>query len=350
MNSTMKLAYGVVLGALVVMLAGCPPEPKEAIEFSNASLDFERSELPIFLQVWNNNPEVASFTLFATPSDSWIVLNTRTLSSAGPSGANGDLDKQTVQVSVDRTRLTAGDHVGAISFSASGIVTREVEVRVTQDQDGTLNALNVINPVVTYSSPYLIDFSFSLRDEGGDTVVRDPSELVIAAREGAESVASETGVHIQRGAARQLKVALVLDYTLSMQSTEGAIAAMEEAAKNTLLPALNEDALVSITEFHREDMAAMEVVPFTIDHTFIANGIDSIQPDIVQGFSAASRMLDALLDAANTFDAATTADEERYIIVFTDGNDTSSSISTNDVVNRALDRGIRIYALDFGPH
>jgi len=348
MNAPVKLAWGTFLLAATVLVAGCPPEPKDAIAFSNRTLDFERSELPRFLEVWNDNPDVATFTLSVTPTHPWIILNTRTITSAGPNSAAGPFNKQTLQVSIDRRQLSAGQHTGSITFTAPGIVTETVAVRVTQDRDGSVNTLNIVNPVVTYMAPYLIDFSFALHDAAGNAVVQDPGQFFIDAREGARPVASETGVHVQRGTARQLKVALVLDYTLSMQSTAGAVAAMEAAAKNTLLPALNEDALVSVTEFHREDFTAMEVVPFTVDRAYTRARIDAIQSEFVQGFSAASRMLDALLDAARTFEAGLSTEEARYMIIFTDGNDTSSTASTNDVVNAALSRGTRIYAINFG--
>ena len=322
----------------------------DAISFSNATLDFERSQLPRFLEVWNHNPDLDSFTLSVAPSNPWIVVNTQTVTSDAPNSATGPFDKQVVQVSIDRRQLAAGTHTGSIVFSATGVVTRSVTVSVISDGSTVVGALNVVSPEVMYSDPYLIDFSFSLQDANGDAVVEDPSAFVIDAREGADPVPSETGVHIQRGTARQLRVALVLDYTLSMQTTTGAIDAMEEAAKNTLLPALNEDALVSVTEFHRDDFAAMEVVPFTFDRTFISARIDAIQSEFVQGFYSASAMLDAVFSAAQTFDAEGADEEDRYIIVFTDGNDTSSQNvdSPNDVVNLAIDLGIRIYAINFG--
>jgi hypothetical protein len=320
----------------------------EAISFSNATLDFERSELPRFLEVWNNNPGVERLSLAVIPSNSWIVVNVRTVASNAPAQTTGPFNKQTVQVSIDRTRLSAGQHTGSIIFSAPGIITRAVQVTVTQDTTGNLGELNVVNPVTTYSSPYLIDFSFSLHDSEGHGVVRDPDLFAVLAREGAQVIPNETDVYLQRGAARQLKVALVLDYTQSMQESGGAIAAMEDAAKDILLPALNDDALVSVTEFHRDDAEAEIVTPFTVDRAYTRERIDAIQEEFVRGFYSASRMLDAVLDAAGTFESGSEDEESRYILLFTDGDDTSSTADTNAVVNLAKARGIRIYAIDFG--
>lgn len=340
---------GVFLMAAVGLLGtGCPPDPVEAISFSNTTLDFERSELPRFLEVWNNNPGVERLSFAVTPSNSWIVVNVRTVTSNAPAQTTGPFNKQTVQVTIDRSRLSAGQHTGSIIFSAPGIITRAVQVTVTQDETGNLGELNVVNPVTTYSSPYLIDFSFSLHDSDGHGVVRAPDLFAVLAREGAQVIPNETDVYLQRGAARQLKVALVLDYTQSMQESGGAIAAMEDAAKNILLPALNDDALVSVTEFHRDDAEAEVVTPFTVDRAYTRDRIDAIQSEFVRGFYSASRMLDAVLDAAGTFESASQDEESRYILLFTDGDDTSSTADTNAVVNLAKARGIRIYAIDFG--
>lgn len=338
----------LLLAGFVLLGAGCPPDPLEAIAFSNTTLDFERSELPRYLEVWNENPDVASMTLTVTPSASWIVVDKRRVTSTGPALAEGPYNRQTVTVSINRAQLSAGEHSGSIIFSANGIVTRSVEVRVIQDTSGNQGALNVVSPVVDYSAPYLIDFSFSLHDGEGHGVVRDPELFSVLAREGAQVIPSETEVYLQRGAARQLKVALVLDYTASMQEATGAIAAMEDAAKNILLPALNDDALVSVSEFHQDDEASNGVAPFTVDRPYIRERIDAIQEEFVSGFYSGSRMLDAVLDAANTFEAGGEDRESRYILLFTDGDDTSSIADTNTVVNLAKARGIRIYAIDFG--
>ena len=181
-----RMANVMVVLVATLFMAGCPPEPLDAIAFSNTSLDFERSELPRFLEVWNDNPNAESFTLAVTPSASWIVVNTQTVTSTGPN------NRQTVQVSINRSRLTAGQHTGSITFSANGIVTKEVAVSVTQDTDGNTDTLNVVNPFVLFSSPYLIDFAFSLHDADGNAVVRDPGQFFVSAREGSAAKRAST--------------------------------------------------------------------------------------------------------------------------------------------------------------
>ena len=83
MSSLMRVANVVLMLSFGLFIAGCPPEPQEAIAFSNTSLDFERSQLPRFLEVWNDNPNVDSLTLSVTPSASWIIVNTGSVTSTG---------------------------------------------------------------------------------------------------------------------------------------------------------------------------------------------------------------------------------------------------------------------------
>lgn len=344
MFSISSLFRATALTGLAILAMGCP---KEAIDFSKESLDFGIDTNPTFFMVWNNNPDAGRFELRLTHDD-WIVPNVQRIICPAPPSASGPFSKQNIQVEIDRSCLPAGMHMGEIRFEGEGIVPRAIPVTVNQLTSGGCSDLSVENVTVTYSAPYLIDFDFAIRDREGDAVVRDPANFTVVAREDGRSLPDETDVHVVRGAARQLRVALVLDYTDSMQRNAGAIDEMERAATEVLLPALNEDALVSVTEFHREDMAANEVVPFTVDRSYLQTQIHAIQENYVQGFAGASRLFDTLLDAVSTFSTTGQSDESRYVIVFTDGGDTSSFTDANAVVNAAGQRGVRILAVDFG--
>lgn len=332
-------------------LCGCE-KPKEAIILSKSILDFGRDTLPIPMTVWNANPDVGTITITVSPSHSWISVEPRQVTSAAPTAAGGPYDKKTIMVRVDRTQLAAGSYTGDIKFSARGIVAKTVTVTVIQDQDGVppgkLNFLT--EPVATYAAPYLLDFSFSLVDEKGDPVVAEPAQFQVAAKEDAAPVSTETGVHLRRSAARQLKLFLVLDYSLSMQLTTGAISGMEQAAQDILLPALNADALVGVYEFHRDDRAPAQVVNLTTDKELVSDAIDGIQSEFVQGFSSGSRLWDAVVAAADDLGVnPNAAQEERIIVMFSDGSDTSSQSTLDDAIDAAQDADAHVYALGFGP-
>lgn len=349
MRSITRVCWaGLVLGS-VATLTGCPrpAPPVEAIALSNSSLNFERNPLPASLYVWNSNTSLASLTISVSSNRPWIQVTPPTVTSAAPN-VNGDTDPQLVTVTINRSILSAGTHTGAITFTALGVVTKTVQVQVIQDEGGNSEPLNIVNPVFTYAEPFLVDMHFSLKDATGRSVVAEPGQFTLEAQEGATQVSELNGLQIKRAAARQLKANLVLDYSLSMQSVAGAITAMEDAAKNILLPALNEDAQVGIWEFHRDDFPPFQVSGFTVDRASLRQGIDSIQDDLVNGFASGSRIWDALVAAAQSFSAQNPQKESRYLILFSNGNDTSSITTANDAVAAAQSRGIRIYAVAFG--
>jgi len=330
------------------LLSGCFP-PKDAIRVSNDVLDFSRNERPLIMDVWNTNASIDNLTIRVRPRQSWILTNVTEVTSAAPGTGGQAYDKKSVVVSIDRRQLAAGTYEGNIDFTASRVVTVPVIVRVIQDQDGSAGGLYIENAAHTYSEPYLIDFSFCLQDGAGESVVAEPAQFdVLTAREGSSEVnLLETGLHLRRGAARQLKVMLVLDYTFSMQSIPGAIAAMEEAATDVFLPALNSDALVGVIEFHRDDQEAAQAAGFSVDKDYVAERIAAIQDEFVHGFYSASRAWDAVVTAADRFSPADRSEEERFIILLSDGDDTSSVNGINEAVDAAEDRGIHIYVIGF---
>lgn len=343
-------AFSVLAVLAAATLSGCV-KPKDVIAISNASLDFGLNERPITIDVWNKLPEFGNLTISVDPVDNWIVADVAEVHSASPTLASGPFDKRSIQISIDRRRLSKGVHTGEVEFSGRGASTVVLSVRVEQAQDGQQDTLHFSESgvQVEYSEPYLVDFRFALKDEQNRSVVAEPGQFTVEALEGAEPVDEESGVHLKRAAARQLKIELVLDYTLSMQQATGAITAMEDAAVNVLLPALNEDALVGVTEFHRDDQEANRVTPFTVSRPFLTDRILSIQDDFVGGFYSASRMYDAVYDASGRFGNGDPLGESRILLLFSDGRDTSSRRAANVAINRAIANDVRIYAIGFGP-
>jgi hypothetical protein len=227
----------------------------------------------------------------------------------------------------------------------------------------TVGGLAIIDVANVWSKPYLLDFSFSLRD-GTDPatdspVVRPPSQLQVTCMEdGVPIDENETAVILQSGDKKQLRSSLVLDYTYSMFKVPGAIDAMQSAAE--LL--INEEpvrALFSIWEFHAEYVNPLMVTtnPATTNG-FLANkvalsaAIDGIQSNYVKGNYAGTRCWDAMYAALKNF-GPTNADERRYLIAMTDGNDDSSLLNTNKdpvgaLVTLAKANQVKIFCVAFG--
>ena len=354
MKSRAVYLWMPILLGLLGLQTGCV-KPKEAIVLSKTVLDFGRDTLPITLRIWNANPKAGTLNITAKPSHSWILVEPAQVTSAAPGTAAGPYDEKTLTVRIDRAQLLAGTYQGKdffIKFTARGIVTKQVAIQVIQDHDGTppgdLNFLG--DPTPAYSKPYLLDFSFALVDKAGDPIVAEPAQFQVQARENGAAISSETGIHLRRNTARQVKIFLVLDYSKSMQEAEGAIEAMQDAAQQVLLPALSADALIGVYEFHADHLEPAVVVPLTSDKVLVSHAIDDIQTEFVGAFTSGSRLWDGIVAAAEDFISPNTAQEERLIVVFSDGNDTSSRNSLDDAIEAAQAVDAKVYALGFGPN
>ncbi len=147
-----------------------------------------------------------------------------------------------------------------------------------------------------YSTPYLLDFNFSIRDENNRVVVLDPSLFTVVCKEnGAFISASETGFRLLADN-KQLECYVILDYTLSMldpvingdangDSKSDSAEAMEQGAK-ILLSVLRDDAEVGLFEFHRADAGfpPQKVADLMRDKAYLTNQIDRTakrHPDLV---------------------------------------------------------------------
>lgn len=346
----MKRAFPVsmvtLLALAAVFLSGCDIR-RDAIELSNTDLRIDRSEAPSRVQVWNTSDAIDNLAITVTTNAAWLIAEPGEVTSAKPQ--NGQFDKRSVNIMVDRRRLRAGTYNGEVTFRARLAFPKTIKVRVIQDYDGVMEELSVVSPEHRYLKPYLIEFSFALRDANNRSVIAQPAQFQITAREGNTPVdPSNTGVHLRSGAARQLRVDLVLDYSQSIQRMPGAITGMENAAKNVLLPTLNTDAQVGVVEFHRNDRNPQRVSGLTVDRDYTRSRIDAIQSEFVQGFYSGSRAWDAMLLSLTAFTRGNAPTEARYIILFSDGNDTSSLASVDDVVFEAKARDVRLYAIGLG--
>jgi len=212
-----------------------------------------------------------------------------------------------------------------------------------------------------YSSPYLVDFEFSLRDNDdpmvGHAVVRSSSELKVVCREDGRSISpTETAFVVEPRNRKQLKSYLVLDYTASMQfgapDTDGdgvsdAIENMEAAAK-TFISQQPAESQYGVYEFHREDRAPVRISRFTSDKTALRAAIDGILAKEIKSWFAGSRCWDALAAAVKEF-GPPNRDEQRYVVFLSDGRDESSTNATPaQIVTAARERGVKLYCVAFG--
>lgn len=211
-----------------------------------------------------------------------------------------------------------------------------------------------------YSSPYLLDFAFSLRDDAdagiSDPVIRPVHNIQVTCLEDGVPIPSETAVVLEHASQKQMKMFLGLDYTWSMFAAPGAIEAMELAAKN-LINVSPDHAQFGVVEFHAEYEDPIMVTDLTSDKTTLGELIDGIEENQVLGNYAGTRCWDAILLALEKFgpyDPEIHRDEQRFIVVMSDGNDASSLVNTNanpidTLVTLAQANHVRVYCVAFGP-
>ena len=270
------------------------------------------------------------------------------------------------ELAVDRlTGIVSGRPLYAGNFDATisasnvwGIGTANLHFTFS---NAPLTDLAIANVTTNYSSPYLLDFQFSLGDNSDPTlshgVVVDPRLLSVTALENDVPVSpSETAVFIQRGSAKVFKAYLVLDFTQSIASlaygdtNNDGISDAGDAELNGARLFVNEqhaDAQIGVYEFHREDLAPQQVASLTTDKTLLDNAIAGIWTNYVREFSAGSRCWDALTAAIAGLGAAN-RDEQHYVIFVSDGRDESSTNTLNNVITAATNRNVQVYCVGFG--
>ena len=226
----------------------------------------------------------------------------------------------------------------------------------------TIGGLAIADVTHVWSKPYLLDFSFALRDgpdpSTNSPVIVPPSQIQVTCMEDGVPITSESPVILESAAKKQLRSCLVLDYTYSMLAVSGAIDAMQSAAK-LLINEEPANALFGIYEFHA-DYANPQLVTtnpaaksaFLSDKPTLSTIIDGIQTNYVKGNYAGTRCWDAMYAALNLY-GATNNDEQRCLVAMTDGNDSSSLLNTNanpvsNIVALAQSKQVKIFCVAFG--
>lgn len=224
-----------------------------------------------------------------------------------------------------------------------------------------VSGISISDLQTNYSSPYLLDFQFTLRDNEdatiGNGLVVAPQLLSAVCREDGKAVSpSETAVILTRATSKLFKTELVLDFTESVASLSNgdtnndgisdAVDAMVAGAQDFANQQEN-GAQVGVYEFHREDVNPQRVVPLTTDKALLDRSIAGIWTNYVQSFPAASRAWDALISAISDL-GASNRDEQHYVILVSDGQDESSIATIDDVITAATNAGVRVFCIGFG--
>ena len=312
--------------------------------------------VPLTLTIASAVPAITSALTKAgteNASLSYTITASESPTSFGATGLPTGLTVNPTTGSITGTPMYGGTFaVGLWAQNAWGTGSNTLTLTLAY---APITGLSISEVTYDYSSPYLLDFEFALRDNTnatlGHAVVRPATQLQVVCRENGVAISpTETAFIVEKGDKKTLKCALVLDYTASMYAAAGAISNMEASAK-AFINQQPAQAQFELYEFHADWIDPNRVSRFMTDKAALGRAIDGILPNYVQGWYAGTRCWDALFAALADFGPAN-RDEQRYLVFMSDGNDESSVSSTNGVLNAlvsaAMTSGVKLYCLAFG--
>ncbi|MFT4542587.1 MAG: hypothetical protein ACI835_005055 [Planctomycetota bacterium] len=256
------------------------------------------------------------------------------------------VDDEDMRLMIPGLEVPATSDFGRISFEVGGNTTMAVHDVVGFDRTYP-EVLTLANLRTLHASPYRIQYAFSMYDAMGAPIVLTQAELdeQVALTVTEDNVGidlSESGGILHPSDDLPLDMVLVLDYSRSMADAyagEG-IAEMRTAAKQ-LIDQMKEDHRIGAVAFNDTGEISDLINP-TTDHDAVKDEIDEFDP--FQGFSPA---WDAVSEGLEMLDDE--GDGALRVLVFlSDGFDNSSVASPADVVEQAVDAGVRVYNIGFG--
>ncbi|HEV2394743.1 MAG TPA: immunoglobulin domain-containing protein [Verrucomicrobiae bacterium] len=241
----------------------------------------------------------------------------------------------------------------------------------------SINSLAIQGLVPIYSSPFLLDFQFALRDNAQNAgivtkpslitptcmellpngTVSAPAPNVPTATALITNIVEESGIFIARGNNKVFKSYLVLDFSDSISDpllngdsdNDGISDAVdyELAGAKYFVDEQPIGSQMGVYEFHRDDEDPQQVIALTKNKGLLDSAIGGIWTNYVQGFYAGSRCWDALSDAITAL-GASNPDEQHYIIFVSDGVDYSSTVTSDQVIAMAVAAKVKIDCVAFG--
>ncbi|MEI8291273.1 MAG: putative Ig domain-containing protein [Verrucomicrobiota bacterium] len=298
-------------------------------------------------------------------SYSYQITATDSPTTYGASGLPLGLSVNAISGLISGTPLYGGPFTAVIwAQNAWGTGSNTLTLNLNY---AAISGLSIQDVQYTYSSPYLLDFVFSLRDSTNTltshAVVRPLTNFTASIfQSGTPLDPYESTFLLDYATKKQLRCYVVLDYSASMVKTNAGqappftvkspqVVAMEAAAK-AFINQLPADALIGIYEFHGTPAPA-KVKDFNMNKTVLNQAVDSIFTNAaynIANTSYKSKCWDAIKLATDQFDtnAVSIMDEHRYVVFISDGNDTASTNTTLTAANAALNKSVKLYCAGYG--
>lgn len=228
------------------------------------------------------------------------------------------------------------------------------EIPAPSNSDFTFSQQTLFFKGVRFSvkPPCQIQFLFSLRDSNNRAVNMHPADLAARTRIFENEIEldyTETNFFVSAARNFRMDVVLVLDFTNSMAATinqnTSAIDQMLAGSKS-IIRALGPAHRIALVEFHDRNVEPQVLVYFTSDTSYIMAALGAFASLPIDHGS--SRIWDAIYKGLSLFPTANNPDDVRILIFLSDGFDTSSQRSIQEVIGLARERDVQIHAVGTG--
>ena len=282
-------------------------------------------------------------------------------SSIGPTVSDLDYDRVPITVTIDRGAVESDVDGGVITVSADGVDPVDVTITVERSPLTFEGAINRTRP------PFILRFVFLLRDDTGEaidttsaTVFQELQDAFTIWEDGEQLDPFETESFVTSADNLRYNLMLLLDYTGSMYyaGTEekarepGEVIELMEAAAAEFIEDLPSSYRIGLMEYHERQQTNRLIHGFSTAKEPLTSSLEAFSlPPADHG---ASELYDALEDAVlrlsyEDIDALPFEDADvRALVFISDGRDTSSVTSADEVIELAREHRVRMYPIGFG--
>lgn len=204
----------------------------------------------------------------------------------------------------------------------------------------------------TLRVPSQVQFSFRLTDANNHAMNLSHSNLSAPFsiyENGEEIDYTETSYFVHPAASLEMDLMLLLDFTNSMatwsQDTLSAVE-LEIAWARDLIDDLAESHRMALMEYHDRNVSAGLISDFVSSRSSLHQSLDAFLNQPLDNGS--SSIWDAIHDAVLQFPDEDNPDKQRTLVVLTDGRETSSIKTPQNIITIAVEKKVNIFIIGTG--
>lgn len=200
--------------------------------------------------------------------------------------------------------------------------------------------------------PSQVQFTFRITTADNHAVVLPGDAIAQAFRifeNGEEIDYTETSRFVHPAASLELDLMLLLDFTNSLASwRDGDLTAIDLEADwaREIISGLAETHRMAIMEYHDRNTEASVIADFSSDKTLLETALNAFVNRLLDHGS--SSIWDAIYAAINRFPATPAESKQRTLIVITDGRETSSIHTPEEILQLAQQKQTNVFIIGTG--